>query len=152
MDANQVWKILEPVIRSGETYTLPCDFTRKQSLDYWYSPHHEVFVAEDGGEILGTYYLRANQQGGGSHVANCAYITASWATGRGIASALCTHSLDRARKRGFLAMQFNFVVSTNESAVRLWQKFGFETLCRIPAAFHHPRLGYVDALVMYRPL
>jgi len=147
-----VWKILEPVIRSGETYTLPCDFTREQSLGYWYAPHHEVFVAEDSGEILGTYYLRANQQGGGSHVANCGYMTANWATGRGIASALCTHSLDRARQRGFLAMQFNFVVSTNETAVRLWQKFDFEILCRIPAAFHHPRFGYVDALVMYRQL
>jgi ribosomal protein S18 acetylase RimI-like enzyme len=152
MDADQVWKILEPTIRSGETYTLPRDFTREQSLDYWYAPHHEVFVAEEDGEILGTYYLRANQQGGGSHIANCGYMTANWATGRGIASALCTHSLDYAREHGFLGMQFNFVVSTNESAVCLWQKFGFEILCRIPAAFRHPRLGYVDALVMYRQL
>src|SRR5277367_6062612 len=102
MDANQVWKILEPTIRSGETYTPPRNFTREQSLDYWYAPHHELFIAEDDGEILGTYYLRANQQGGGNHIANCGYMTANWATGRGIASALCTHSLDYARERGFL--------------------------------------------------
>jgi hypothetical protein len=92
MDADRVWKILEPTIRAGETYTLPRDFTREQSLQYWYSPNHEVFVAKENGEgnseILGTYYLRANQQGGGSHVANCGYMTAPWATGRGIAGAI----------------------------------------------------------------
>lgn len=156
MDANEVWKILEPVIRVGETYTLPHDFTREQALSYWYSPHHEVFVAEENSkgkrEILGSYYLRANQQGGGSHVANCGYMTAPRATGRGVASAMCEHSLDRARTRGFRAMQFNIVISTNERAVRLWQKYGFEIVGRLPEAFHHPQQGYVDALVMYRKL
>jgi ribosomal protein S18 acetylase RimI-like enzyme len=152
MDAEQVWKILEPTIRAGETYTLPRNFTRKQALDYWYSPHHTTFVAEENGEILGAYYLRANQLGGGSHVANCGYMTAAWAVGRGIASAMCAHSLDQARKLGFRAIQFNFVVSTNETAVRLWQKFGFEVIGRLPGAFHHPKHGYVDAFVMYRQL
>jgi ribosomal protein S18 acetylase RimI-like enzyme len=156
MDADPVWKILEPTIRAGETYTLPRDFTRKQSLDYWYAPSHDVFVAEEdddhGKKILGTYYLRANQMGGGSHVANCGYMTASSATGRGIASAMCTHSLDQARARGFRAMQFNIVISTNEQAIRLWQKFGFEIVGRLPGAFHHPAQGYIDAFVMYRQL
>jgi ribosomal protein S18 acetylase RimI-like enzyme len=156
MDADAVWKILEPVIRAGETYTLPRDFTREQALAYWYSTHHEVFVAEENSEtkneILGSYYLRPNQQGGGSHVANCGYMTAPSATGRGIASAMCEHSLVRARERGFRAMQFNIVISTNERAVRLWQKFGFEIIGRLPEAFHHPTQGYVDAFVMYRKL
>jgi ribosomal protein S18 acetylase RimI-like enzyme len=156
MDAGPVWKILEPIIRAGETYTLPRDFTRQQSLDYWYAPSHDVFVAEEddnhGKEILGTYYLRANQLGGGSHVANCGYMTASSATGRGIASAMCAHSLDHARARGFRAMQFNIVISTNEQAIRLWQKFGFEIVGRLPNAFDHPAQGYVDAFVMYRSL
>ncbi len=147
-----VWEILEPVIRDGETYTLPRDLTREQALQYWYSPQHEVFVAGKDGEVLGTYYLRANQQGGGSHVANCGYMTASRARGQGVASAMCAHSLDRARQRGFRAMQFNFVVSTNESAVHLWQKFGFEIVGRLPEAFLHPKHGYVDALVMFRKL
>jgi L-amino acid N-acyltransferase YncA len=151
-DADAVWKILAPTIRAGETYTLPRDFTREQSVDYWYARHHETFVAEETGEILGAYYLRANQQGGGSHVANCGYMTAPWAAGRGVASAMCAHSLDRARERGFRAMQFNIVISTNEVAVRLWQKFGFEIVGRLPGAFHHPKQGYVDALVMYRQL
>lgn len=155
-DANQVWKILEPTIRAGETYTLPRDFTREQALQYWYSPNHEVFVAEEAGEsgneILGSYYLRPNQQGGGSHVANCGYMTAPNATGRGIAGAMCAHSLDHARKKGFRAMQFNIVISTNQPAIHLWQKFGFETVGILPEAFHHPKHGYVDALVMYRQL
>ncbi|HLH35582.1 MAG TPA: N-acetyltransferase [Alloacidobacterium sp.] len=151
-DADTVWKILEPTIRAGETYTLPRDFTREQALEYWYAPNHETFVAEENGEILGAYYLRANQQGGGSHVANCGYMTAPWAAGRGVAGAMCSHSLDRARDRGFRAMQFNIVISTNEVAVRLWQKFGFEIVGRLPEAFHHPKQGYVDAFVMHRKL
>jgi ribosomal protein S18 acetylase RimI-like enzyme len=96
--------------------------------------------------------LQPNQQGGGSHVANCGYVTAPWATGRGVARAMCAHSLDRARERGFRAMQFNFVVSTNQRAVALWQSLGFEIIGRLPGAFQHPTAGFVDALVMYRSL
>jgi ribosomal protein S18 acetylase RimI-like enzyme len=151
-DADAIWKILEPVIRSGDTYTLPADMTREDAFAYWHSPGHEVFVAEENGEILGTYYLRANQKGGGSHVANCGYITASWASGRGIARTMCQHSLNHAKTRGFRAMQFNFVVSSNERAVRLWQSMGFEIVGRLPGAFIHPTFGAVDALVMYRHL
>jgi len=149
-DSDSIWKILEPVIRNGDTYTLPADMTREDALAYWHSPGHEVFVAEENSEILGTYYLRANQKGGGSHVANCGYITAPWASGRGIARTMCQHSLDHAKTRGFRAMQFNFVVSSNERAVRLWQSMGFEIVGRLPGAFIHPTFGAVDALVMYR--
>jgi ribosomal protein S18 acetylase RimI-like enzyme len=151
-DADAVWATLESVIRAGETYALPLDMDRESALAYWLSPGHEVFVAEDNSEIVGTYFLQANQKGGGSHVANCGYITAPHATGRGVARAMCAHSLDRARERGFRAMQFNFVVSTNERAVRLWQSFGFEIVGRLPKAFQHPTLGFVDAFVMYRQL
>jgi ribosomal protein S18 acetylase RimI-like enzyme len=151
-DADAVWAMLEPIIRAGETYTQPRDMDRKSALAYWLSPAHEVFVAEDNGEIVGAYFLKANQKGGGAHVANCGYMTAPHATGRGVASAMCAHSLDRARQRGFRAMQFNFVISTNERAMRLWQSFGFEIVGRLPKAFAHPTLGLVDAFVMYRQL
>ena len=150
-DADPIWAILEPTIRAGETYTLPRNIARNEALEYWFSPQHEVFVAEDV-QMVGTYFLQANQQGGGSHVANCGYITAPWATGRGVARAMCAHSLDRARDRGFKAMQFNFVVSTNERAIALWKSFGFEIVGRLPGAFQHPTKGFVDALVMYRSL
>ena len=151
-DNEAIWKILEPVIRAGDTYTLPAEMNREDALAYWGSPGHEVFVAEECGEILGTYYLRANQKGGGAHVANCGYMTAPWASGRGVARAMCQHSLERAKERGFRAMQFNFVVSSNERAVRLWQSMGFDIVGRLPEAFLHPTLGAVDALVMYRRL
>src|SRR6266567_5188542 len=123
--------------------------TRDQALAYWFSPGHEVFVVEDIGHLVGTYYLRANQQGGGSHVANCGYMTARQASGRGVARLMCAHSLERARQRGFRAMQFNFVVASNERAVRLWLKSGFEIVGRLPKAFEHPTVGLVDAYVMY---
>jgi ribosomal protein S18 acetylase RimI-like enzyme len=151
-DSNAIWAIMEPIIRAGETYTLPRDMTKASALAYWLSAEREVFVAEDNGEIVGTYCLQANQKGGGSHVANCGYMTAVSATGRGVARAMCAHSLDRARERGFRSMQYNFVISTNERAVRLWQSFGFEIAGRLPRAFHHPTLGYVDAYIMYRDL
>ena len=119
---------------------------------YWLSPDKETFVAEDAGVIVGTYIMRPNQAGGGRHVCNCGYMTRAGATGRGIARAMCLHSLDHARSRGYRAMQFNFVVATNERAVRLWQSLGFEIVGRLPGAFRHPAHGYVDALVMYQTL
>ena len=151
-DASAVWAIMEPVIRAGETYSLPSEMSKEDALAYWLSAEREVFVAEDNGEIVGTYGLQANQKGGGAHVANCGYMTAVSATGRGVARAMCAHSLDRARERGFRAMQFNFVISTNQRAVRLWQSFGFRIVGRLPGAFQRPTLGYVDAFIMYRDL
>jgi ribosomal protein S18 acetylase RimI-like enzyme len=151
-DRDQIWHILAPMIQAGETYPLPRDMSRDDALAYWFSPGHEVFVADQHGEILGTYYLRANQKGGGAHVANCGYVTAPWATGRGVARMMCEHSLAAASARRFRAMQFNFVIGTNERAVRLWHACGFDVVGRLPGAFHHPSRGYVDALVMYRSL
>jgi len=151
-DDDAIWQIVEPMVRAGDTYTLPREMSREDALTYWFSPGHETFVAEVEGSIVGTYYLRANQRGGGAHVVNCGYVTAQHATGRGVARAMCLHSLDVARQGGFRAMQFNFVVSTNERAVGLWTSLGFETVGRLPGAFLHPTLGYVDALVMYRAL
>lgn len=151
-DKAAIWAILEPVIRAGETYALPRDMSEADALAYWCAPANQVFVAEEGGRVLGTYLLRTNQLGGGSHVANCGYMTSSAAQGRGVARRMLEHSMDRAKARGFRAMQFNFVVSTNERAVNTWQKSGFEIVGRLPGAFNHPKLGYVDALVMFRPL
>ena len=151
-DDDAIWGIIGPTIRVGETYVLPRDMSRAQALSYWGSPGHEVFVADDDGQVVGTYYLRPNQQGGGSHVANCGYMTAAAASGRGVARAMCAHSLAHARARGFRAMQFNFVVSSNERAIALWRSFEFEIVGRLPQAFRHPQLGLVDALVMYRML
>jgi ribosomal protein S18 acetylase RimI-like enzyme len=151
-DREVVWKILEPMIRAGETYPLPRDMSREQALDYWFSSEKETFVWEENGQVLGTYFLKANQQGAGAHVANCGYVTSEAVQGRGIARAMCVHSLERAKQRGFRAMQFNFVVSSNTRAVKLWSSLGFETVGRLPHVFEHPKLGFVDALVMFRQI
>lgn len=151
-DDDAIWAILEPTFRTGETYPIPRGISRTDALAYWCTAGHEVFVAEAEGRVLGTYYLRANNRGGGAHVANCGYIVAPEAHGRGVARAMCEHSLARARQRGFRAMQFNFVIASNERAVRLWQSCGFAVVGRLPEAFAHPRLGLVDALVMVRNL
>jgi ribosomal protein S18 acetylase RimI-like enzyme len=151
-DDPAIWRILEPTFRAGETYPIPRDISRAGALAYWRTPGHTVFVAEDGGTVIGTYYLRANTLGGGGHVANCGYMTAHAMTGRGVARAMCAHSLDVARERGFRAMQFNFVIASNERAVRLWRSCGFAIVGTLPGAFEHPRLGIVDAYVMFRTL
>ena len=151
-DADAIWTILEPMIRAGDTYTLPREMSREAALAFWFASGHEVFVAEEDGGLVGTYFLRANQAGGGSHVANCGYVTAARAPGKGVARAMCGHSLEHAKSRGFRAMQFNFVVSSNERAVRLWKSFGFEIVGRLPEAFRHPSGNYADAYVMYRLL
>ena len=151
-DHDAIWAILEPTIRAGETYTLPLDMSRTDAIGYWTAPDHEVHVAEDNGRIVGTYFLCANRLGGGSHVANCGYVTAQDAFGRGVARAMCAHSLERAKARGFKAMQFNFVATTNERAIKLWQSFGFEIVGRLPGAFRHPTRGFVDAYVMFLTL
>ena len=152
VDDDAIWAILEPTLRAGETYPVPRDIGRADALAYWRSPGHAVFVAEADGRVVGTYYLRANNRGGGAHVANCGYMVAPEASGRGVARAMCQNSLERARQRGFAAMQFNFVIASNERAVQLWQSCGFSVVGRLPQAFAHPRLGLVDALVMVRNL
>ena len=151
-DRGVVWRIIGPVIRAGESYALDRAMSEDDALAYWMGPDKETFVAEEEGEILGTYYLRPNQAGGGGHVCNSGYNTSMDATGRGIARQMALHSIDHARARGYRAMQFNFVVSTNERAVRLWESLGFATVGRLPLAFKHPTQGYVDALVMFQRL
>lgn len=151
-DAAAIWAIIGPTIRAGETYALDPEMGEAEALAYWMGADKETFVADVDGEVLGTYYIRANQAGGGKHVCNCGYMTAAAAVGRGVARRMGEHSLEHARSRGFRAMQFNFVVSTNDRAVRLWRSLGFEIVGRLPAAFDHPVHGLVDAFVMFRGL
>lgn len=151
-DSAAIWRILAPIIAAGETLALPRDMTRQAALAFWMAPAHEVRVAEIDGVVAGVSYLRVNQPGGGAHVANAGFATDAAFSGRGLARALCAHALDRARARGFRAMQFNFVVAANTRAVALWGSMGFAIVGRLPGAFAHPTLGDVDALVMFRPL
>lgn len=151
-DDDAIWAILEPTFRAGETYPIPRDVSRADALRYWRTPGNSVFVAERDGRIVGTYYLKANNRGGGAHVANCGYMVAPEAWGGGIARAMCAHSLDEARARGYTAMQFNFVIAPNARAVQLWQSCGFRIVGTLPCAFVHPTHGPADAYVMFRTL
>ncbi|MFV0410864.1 MAG: GNAT family N-acetyltransferase [Paracoccus sp. (in: a-proteobacteria)] len=151
-DHDAVWRVLEPVYRAGETYCIDRDIGREAALADWFAAPFTVFVAEKDGQVLGTSHVGRNRPGPAAHVANASFATAPEARGQGVASALVTHALDWARGQGFRAMQFNFVVATNEGAVRAWQRAGFDIVGRLPGAFLHPEKGYVDGLVMYRSL
>lgn len=152
-DWPALWSILEPVFREGKTYSFAADISEPGAQQVWTEAPEVTFVAKDGlGDVLGTYFLKPNQPGQGSHVCNCGYVVARHARGQGIASAMCEHSQRVARQRGYRAMQYNLVVATNTGAVRLWQKHGFDIVGTLPEAFLHPTLGFVDAHVMYKQL
>ncbi len=151
-DHDAIWRVISWPIRAGDVFAIPPDTTAAKGLEWWFDQGHEVWVGEFEGVIACSYYLQANHGGPGAHVSNCGYATDPAYRGRGLAAAMCEHSLVRARARGFRAMQFNLVVATNTPAVDLWHRMGFETVGRVPEAFRHPTLGYVDALVMYQRL
>jgi L-amino acid N-acyltransferase YncA len=151
-DRNAVWQIFHEVIATGETYPLDPNISREDALAYWFQRGAHTFVADNDGEIVGSYMLHANQSGDGAHVANAAFIVAEGARGQGTGRALGEHCLKEARRLGFRAMQFNFVVSTNESAVKLWQDLGMRIVGTLPGAFRHPMRGYVDVYVMFQSL
>ena len=151
-DEASVGALLEPVLRAGDTYTLPADISRRDALDYWCGAAHSTYLATENGAPLGTYYRRTNQQGGGDHVCNCGFVTSTEARGKGIARKMLEHALVAAKDAGYRAMQFNFVVATNTRAIAIWEDYGFDIVGRLPGAFNHPSEGYVDALVMYRNL
>ncbi len=149
---DTIWDIFREVVAARDTYTFDPGMSRQDALGYWFQANTRTYVAESSGRIVGTYILRPNQSGGGSHVANAAFMVAPVARGRGIGRAMAEHCLTEGRRLGFRAMQFNFVVSTNDPALRLWQKLGFKIVGTLPGAFRHPEKGYVDVYVMFRSL
>ena len=149
-DFEQIWPIFHEIAAAGETYSYPRDITKEQALSIWIDTPKRTYVLEEDGQVLGTYYIKTNQSGPGDHVCNCGYMVSSAARGHGLATRMCEHSQVIARGLGYKSMQFNFVASSNEGAVRLGNKLGFATVGRLPKAFHHPSKGYVDALVMYK--
>ena len=151
-DHDAIWNIFHEIVAAGDTYAFDPKMSREQALAYWFRIDTHTLVAEKDGRVVGTYILRQNQLGPGSHVANAAFMVASDAQGSGVGRSMAEHCLDEARRIGFRAMQFNFVVSTNAPAIHLWEQLGFKIVGILPGAFHHPEKGYVDVYVMYRSL
>jgi L-amino acid N-acyltransferase YncA len=151
-DRDAIWNIFHEVVATGDTYALDPQMSREDALAYWFARETHTYVSEAGGRINGTYILRPNQSGNGSHVANAGFMVAPDARSKGIGRAMAKHCLSEALRLGFRAMQFNFVVSTNESAIRLWKQLDFTIVGTLPGAFHHPKDGYVDVYIMYRSL
>lgn len=151
-DWQDVWSILEPVFRAGETYAYDPDISEEEARRIWTKAPHSTYVVELEKEVLGTYYLKANQPYLGAHVCNCGYVVATAARGRGVASQMCEHSQNEARSAGFTHMQYNLVASSNVRAIALWEKHGFHKVGVLSEAFNHTKLGKIDALVMYKSL
>ncbi len=149
-DFDQIWKIFQPIVSKGETYPYPRNTSKEEAYRLWMKEPRKTFVCVENNKVLGTYYLKQNQEGQGSHVCNCGYMVSADSSGKGLATLMCEHSQKVARELNYKAMQFNLVVVTNERAVRLWSKLGFDTAGKITKGFLHPTLGYVDALVMYK--
>jgi L-amino acid N-acyltransferase YncA len=149
-DSDGMWSIFQAVVATGDTYAFSPTSSREECRAYWLGPGVTSFVASEGPRILGMYKFRANARDLGSHVANASFMVGPAAQGKGVGKAMGQHCLAEARKAGYLAMQFNFVVSTNTGAVSLWKKLGFSIVGTLPKAFNHQRLGYVDAYVMHR--
>ncbi len=151
-DFNLIWPMLRDVFRAGETYAVDPNITQTQARDYWIGQAKAVYVAEGPNGIVGSYYIKTNQPGGGAHVCNCGYVVDHAARGMGVAETMCVDSQAAALALGYRAMQFNFVLASNAGAVRLWHRLGFATVGTIPLAFAHPWLGFVDAFVMHKHL
>lgn len=149
-DFEQIWPIFYEIASAGQTYAYDRNTTKEDARILWMQLPRKTFVIEEDGNIIGTYYIKTNQAGPGSHVCNCGYMVSSKYRGNGAASQMCKHSMNMAIELGYKAMQFNFVASSNTEAVRLWKKFNFDIVGTLPKAFDHPKLGYVDAFVMYK--
>lgn len=149
-DWKYLWPIFRDIASTGDTYAYETDIGNEQAEQLWLVAPRKTYIVEDNGAIAGTYYLKTNHAGPGSHICNCGYMVSASARGKGLATLMCEHSQRVAVELGYKAMQFNFVACSNEGAVRLWSKLGFETVGRLPKAFNHPKQGYVDALIMYK--
>ena len=153
VDWAATWRIIAPVFRAGETYAFSPDITEEEAHKVWIETPTATYVAvDDSNEIIGTYYIKPNQPALGAHVCNCGYIVSENVRGKGIASEMCEHSQREAIALGFQSMQYNLVVSTNETAIHLWKRHGFEVIGTLQEAFRHPQIGFVDAFVMYKKL
>ncbi|HEX8289540.1 MAG TPA: N-acetyltransferase [Pyrinomonadaceae bacterium] len=151
-DKPQVWEIIKKVISTGDTYVYKPDSPKEKMLEYWFAADKKTYVALYENAIVGTFYLKDNQPDSGSHIGNAGYMVAPEAKGKRVGKTMAEYSLREAKRLGYKAMQFNFVVKSNEIAVKLWQSLGFQIIGEIPEAFDHAENGLTNAYIMYRKL
>jgi len=151
-DFDKIWAIIKKVISTGDTYLFDPSSSKEKMLAYWLGADKHSYVATLDGEIAGTFIIKDNQPDLGSHIANASYMTSTSSSGKGVGKAMGEFSLQEAKRLGYTAMQFNIVVKSNERAVKLWQKLGFEIIGEIPEAFNHKQNGLTNAYIMYRKL
>lgn len=151
-DVEPVWNIFREVIKTGDTYTFSPKTPKTDFKKYWLADNMKTFVAEEGGKILGTYIIKPNQIDLGNHIANCGYLVSPDEQGKGVGKKLCEHSISFAKESGYFGIQFNFVVSSNKAAVKLWEKFGFKIIGTTPKGFRHAKLGLIDTYIMFKEL
>jgi len=151
-DVNGIWEIFEVVVTAGDTFAFDPGTSKEEMIKLWFAPAMRTYVAEEKGQIIGSYFIKPNQPGLGRHIANCGYIVHPEVRGKGIGALMCAHSLVKAKEMGYKGMQYNLVVSTNTKAVELWERSGFKIIGTIPRGFNHKKLGYVDAYIMFREI
>jgi L-amino acid N-acyltransferase YncA len=151
-DINGIWEIFEMVVTAGDTFAFAPDTSKEEMIKLWFAPAMRTYVAEENGQIIGSYFIKPNQPGLGHHIANCGYMVHPEVRGKGTGALMCAHSLVKAKEMGYKGMQYNLVVSTNTKAVELWERLGFKIIGAIPGGFNHKKLGYVDAYIMFREI
>ena len=151
-DRDIIWEIFRATIAPGDAFVYDPNTPREEAMAYWFAKGTRTYVAEREGRIVGSYILRANRPGLGDHISNAGFMVDPAARSLGVGRAMAEHALNEARRLGYQAMQFNFVISTNESAVHLWQQLDFRIVGTLPGAFRHAGKGFVDAYVMFRSL
>ena len=174
-DFTQMLHIFRDVIEGGDTYDFDETTSDQDAFNYWFGSGVTSFVMveeqnesqtaeepidkriapanhEPRDKILGFYKIIQNHRGRGNHVANASFMVSRETRGMGIGRKMGEDCIRVAKEMGFRAIQFNFVISTNEPAMHLWKSLGFRELCRLPLAFNHKTLGYVDAVIFFKEL
>lgn len=148
---DDIWAIFHRVVATGDSFIYPPETTKGEAEAIWMHGTM-VYIAKQGDKVVGTYVIRANKIGLGSHVCNAGFMIHPDHRGHGYGKMLCEHALKEARNAGYLSMQFNVVVSTNERAIKLWKSMGFKIIGTIPEGFQHLSKGLVDIHIMHRVL
>ena len=149
-DFERFWATFSQIVQGQETYALDAQMSYQRAFELWCARPLGTFVFESQGQVLGSYYLKANGEGPSGHICNCGYMVKAAFQGQGIAKRLCEHSQAIAIEFGFKAMQFNSVVSTNAAAVHLWKTLGYQIIGTIPKGYQHKYLGYVDCYITHK--